>query len=46
VSHYVGVRLIGQFDAMIHVDDTRAVEPLERVGRVDAEVPETYPAGV
>jgi erythromycin esterase-like protein len=46
LSHYFGARLIEQFDAMIHVEDTRAVEPLERFGRVDGEVPETYPAGV
>jgi erythromycin esterase-like protein len=46
VSHYLGARLIEQFDAMIHVEETRAVEPLERLGRVDDEVPETFPAGV
>jgi hypothetical protein len=35
-----------QFDAVIHIDDTRAVEPLERTARWEqgeAEVPETYP---
>jgi len=36
-----------QFDAVIHVDETRAVEPLERTaGRVQGEVPETYPFAV
>ena len=47
LSHYFRARLIEQFDAMIHVDETRAVEPLERFGRVDREeVPETFPTGV
>jgi hypothetical protein len=36
-----------QFDAMIHVDETRAVEPLERTARwEEGEVPETYPIAV
>ena len=30
VSHYFGSRLAKQFDAVMHVDVTRAVEPLER----------------
>ena len=31
----------------MHFDDTRAVEPLERIAEwVEAEVPETYPFGV
>src|SRR5206468_3602975 len=29
-SHYFRARLADQFDAVIHVDETRAVEPLER----------------
>ncbi|MGZ4147976.1 MAG: erythromycin esterase family protein [Actinomycetota bacterium] len=29
-SHYFRARLSDQFDAVIHIDDTRAVEPLER----------------
>jgi hypothetical protein len=36
-----------QFDAVIHVDDTRAVEPLERTALWETgEVPETYPFAV
>ena len=47
VSHYFHARLLEQFDAMIHVDETRAVEPLERFARVASEeAPETYPSGV
>src|SRR5439155_21455041 len=30
LSHYFEARLAQQFDAIIHVDETRAVEPLER----------------
>jgi hypothetical protein len=40
-------RVTEQFDAVIHIDDTRAVEPLERTAAWDrGEVPETYPAAV
>ena len=36
-----------QFDAVIHFDETRAVEPLERTSDWEAgELPETYPWGV
>jgi erythromycin esterase-like protein/predicted phosphoribosyltransferase len=46
-SHYFRCRVSGQFDAVIHVDETRALEPLERTGRWEAgEVPETYPYAV
>jgi erythromycin esterase-like protein len=46
-SHYFHTLLAKQFDAMIHIDETRALEPLDRnAGWVDAEVPETYPTGV
>jgi erythromycin esterase-like protein len=47
LSHYFGTRLLDQFDAMIHIDDTHALEPLERTPTWhDAEVPETYPTGI
>jgi erythromycin esterase-like protein len=43
-SHYFRARVADQFDAVIHIDDTRAVEPLERTARwEEGEVPETYP---
>jgi erythromycin esterase-like protein len=46
-SHYFFADLPEQFDALIHIDVTRAVEPLERGAMWSAdEVPETYPAGV
>jgi len=46
-SHYFFARLPEQFDALIHIDVTRAVEALERNAEWDSsELPETYPAGV
>lgn len=46
-SHYFRARLADQFDVVIHIDDTRAVEPLERTARWDrGEVPETFPHAV
>jgi erythromycin esterase-like protein len=46
-SHYFQARLADQFDAVIHLDHTRALEPLERTALWDrGEPPETYPTGV
>jgi erythromycin esterase-like protein len=46
-SHYFEAKLSAQFDAVVHLDETRALEPLERTQEwVDGEVPETYPTGV
>lgn len=46
-SHYFHTRLSEQFDAVIHIDETRAVEPLERTAEWEAgEVMETFPFGV
>lgn len=43
-SHYVHARLTEQFDAVIHIDTTHALEPLEYSSLwVDGERPETYP---
>jgi erythromycin esterase-like protein len=45
VSHYFHARLPDQFDAILHLDETRAVEPLERVAEWETgEVPETFPS--
>ncbi|MEU8269538.1 erythromycin esterase family protein [Sphaerisporangium sp. NPDC049002] len=45
-SHYFRARLRDQFDAVIHLDETRAVEPLERTARWSrGEIPETGPTG-
>jgi erythromycin esterase-like protein len=46
-SHYFYARLPEQFDAILHIDETRAVEPLERAGEWEAgEVPETFPSAL
>jgi erythromycin esterase-like protein len=46
-SHYFEARMGEQFDAVIHLDRTSALEPLERTGIWDrGEPPETYPTGV
>jgi len=47
MSHYFHASLLVQFDAVLHFDRTRAVEPLERTALWQkAEVPETFPSGV
>ena len=47
ISHYFHARIAGQFDAVIHIDETTAVEPLETSSEwVRGELPETYPTGV
>jgi erythromycin esterase-like protein len=46
-SHYFTARLADQFDGVIHIDQTVAVEPLEEVAAWDAsEALETFPSGV
>ena len=46
-SHYFHARMGDQFDAVIHLDQTRAVEPLEREPLWETgEVPETYPSAL
>jgi erythromycin esterase-like protein len=49
MSHYFEVELAAQFDVVIHLDETRALEPLERNTGWEAgetEVPETYPSAL
>jgi len=47
ISHYFQTRLPDQFDAILHYDHTRAVEPLERTAEWQAgEVEETFPSGL
>jgi erythromycin esterase-like protein len=46
-SHYFRARVADQFDAVIHIDATAALEPLERTSRWDTgEPPESYPHAV
>lgn len=46
-SHYFHASLPAQFDAVIHLDETRALEPLERTALWErGELPETFPTGL
>jgi erythromycin esterase-like protein len=46
-SHYFYAELPRQFDGVIHFDESRAVEPLDRVASwTHEDVPETFPVGV
>lgn len=46
-SHYFHTHLDQQFDAVVHIDTTSALEPLD-VGqaRTNREAPETFPSGI
>ena len=48
VSHYFHARLADQFDAVIHIDNTKALQPLEITSQPEepGEVPETYPSAI
>lgn len=46
-SHYFHADLARQFDAVIHIDETQAVKPLEKLGVFHLDdAPETYPSGL
>jgi erythromycin esterase-like protein len=46
-SHYLQARPGRQFDALVFMDQTRAVEPLERTPVWESgELPETFPSGI
>ncbi|HEY7749675.1 MAG TPA: erythromycin esterase family protein [Aestuariivirgaceae bacterium] len=46
-SHYFQAHIAEQFDAVIHLDETRALEPLEYTSTWDVgEAPETFPFAV
>lgn len=46
-SHYFGARIADQFDLVLHIDETTALEPLEMIPFEEAEEPaETFPSGV
>ena len=48
VSHYFHARLADQFDIVIHIDNTKALQPLEITSQPEeaGEVPETYPSAI
>ncbi len=44
-SHYFHAHIHRQFDVIIHLDQTRALQPLERTPKwSEGELPETYPS--
>ena len=46
-SHYFHARLPGQFDGILHFDETEALKPLETTPFwIPEETPETYPTGM
>lgn len=46
-SHYFAARLPDQFDAVVHLDQTRAVTPLDAgPGWQSADAPDTFPSGI
>ena len=47
-SHYFSTHLAGQFDALIHIDETSALEPLDKgpIWNLTEEAPETFPSGI
>jgi erythromycin esterase-like protein len=46
-SHYFYTRLADQFDAIVHIDETTALEPLDKGALWSGdEVPETFPSGI
>ena len=46
-SHYFEAHLSEQFDGVVHFDESRALEPLDRVASWTREdAPETFPSGV
>ena len=46
VSHYFRAQLTGQFDAVLHIDETLALAPLETWSLDEADLPETYPSAL
>ena len=46
LSHYFRASPAEQFDAVLHIDRTTALEPLETWARHEADLPDTYPTGM
>jgi erythromycin esterase-like protein len=46
LSHYFQAQLSAQFDAVMHIDETCALEPLETWSIDEADLPETYPTAL
>jgi erythromycin esterase-like protein len=45
-SHYFSAQIASQYDVVLHYDESRAVEPLDRSSEWEGgELPETFPSG-
>lgn len=44
-GNYVPTILPHRYDAFIHIEESKAVDPLHMIAELDGEVPETYPTG-
>lgn len=44
--HYFRASLAEQFHAVIHIDETKTLEPLETWAVHEADLPETYPSAL
>lgn len=45
-SHYVNCRLSKQFDAVVHLDQTRAIKPMDELSELSDDEQETFPTGL
>ena len=45
-GNYVPTRMTDRYDALLYIDESRALRPLHMAVTEDGEVPETYPSGV
>lgn len=45
-SHYFRARLLDQFDAVIHIDRTNALQPLKKWAFDEVDLSERYPSGL
>jgi erythromycin esterase-like protein len=46
ISHYFQARLGDQFDLVLHIDETHALQPLETWAFDETDLPETYPSAL
>ncbi len=46
MSHYFSSRMAQRFDAVVHIDHTQALQPLERTALWEAGEAETWPSAL
>lgn len=45
-SHYYGCKMANQFDAVLHIDRTRGIRPMDRLVELKRDEQETFPTGL